>query len=69
MEGYKRMLWTILVVGLWALVGSLATFQWNVFNMGSSEWKEVVVAVIAGFGMFATNYLAPFIKQYGIGST
>jgi len=68
MDGYKRMAWTLLVVALWALLGSLATFKWDIFGMGSEDWKIVVTAVIAGIGMFLTNYLAPFITQYGIGS-
>lgn len=62
------MLWTLFVVGAWALLASLATFQWNIFGMKGDDWKTVVTAVIAGVGMFLTNYLSPWITQYGIGS-
>ena len=68
MTGWKRMLWTLIVVGLWALLGSLATYNWDIFSMDSESYKTIATAVIAGVGMFLTNYLAPFITQYGIGS-
>jgi hypothetical protein len=69
MTGYKRMLWTLLVVALWALLGALANYQWNVFSLDAEAYKTIITAVIAGVGMWATNYLAPFIKQYGVGSS
>ena len=68
MNGWKRALWTLGVVALWALLGVMATYQWDVFSLDSEALKTIVTAVIAGIGMFATNYLAPFITQYGIGS-
>ena len=68
MNGWKRALWTLGVVALWALLGVMATYQWDVFSLDSEALKSIVTAVIAGVGMFATNYLAPFITQYGFGS-
>jgi hypothetical protein len=68
-NGIKRMAWTFGLVAVWSLLTTLAVYQWDVFSMGATEWKSVVVAVIAGVGAFATNYLAPWIKQYGAGKT
>lgn len=65
MDGWKRMLWTLGMVGLWALLGALANYQWNIFNIGTAEYKEILTAVIAAIGMFLSNAIAPFIKQYG----
>jgi hypothetical protein len=65
MTGYKRMLWTLGMVALWALLGTLATRQWDIFSIDSQNYKEIVTAVIAALGMFLSNYIAPFIKQYG----
>ena len=69
MEGVKRMAWTFGLVAVWSLLGVLAVYQWDVFSMDTSDWKAVIVAIIAGVGAFATNYLAPWIKQYGVGKT
>jgi uncharacterized protein (DUF697 family) len=56
------------MVALWALLGVMATRNWDVFSLDSEAAKDIVTAIIAAVGMFATNYLAPFIPQYGIGS-
>lgn len=68
LTGWKRALWTLGVVAAWAAIGVLSTHQWDVFSLTSEDAKALVTAVIAGVGMFATNFLAPFITQYGIGS-
>ena len=65
MEGLKRVAWTLGLAGIWAFLAAMAVYQWDVFSMGSTEWKAVLVAVIAGVGSVATNALAPWIKQYG----
>ena len=67
MTGYKRALWTVLVVALWGLLGGLSQYEWNIFAIDSEGWKTILVGIIAGLGMFATNWLAPFITQYGLG--
>ena len=69
MDGLKRLGWTVGLAGVWALLAVMAVYQWDVFSMGSTEWKAVVVAIIAGVGSALTNFFMPFIKQYGIGSS
>ena len=68
MDGAKRVAWTLGLVGLWSFISVMTVYQWDVFSMGATEWKAVIVAVIAGVGAFATNALAPWIKQYGFGA-
>jgi hypothetical protein len=46
----------------------MAMYDWNPWSMDSEAWKGVAVAVIGGVGSVATNYLAPWIRQYGLGS-
>lgn len=67
MSGIKGILWTLCLVGIWSVLGSLAMYNWDLFNMGSSDWRAVTAALIAAIGAFLTNYLAPFIPRYGIG--
>ncbi|MEN6426085.1 MAG: hypothetical protein ABFE13_12020 [Phycisphaerales bacterium] len=66
MDGVKRIAWTLGLVAVWSFISVMTVYQWDVFSMGSTEWKAVVVAVMAGVGAFLTNYLAPWIKQYGL---
>jgi hypothetical protein len=68
MDGAKRVAWTLGLVGLWSFLGALAMYGWNPWNMDDAAWQSVCVAVIAGVGAFATNALAPWIKQYGFGA-
>jgi len=68
MDGLKRLAWTLGLAGVWAFLAVMAVYQWDVFSMGTTEWKAVVVGVLAALGAAATNFLMPFIKQYGIGS-
>lgn len=68
MDGLKRLAWTLGLAGVWAFLAVMAVYQWDVFSMGAGELKAVVVAVLAALGAAATNFLAPWIKQYGIGS-
>lgn len=68
MNGLKRVVWTLVVAGLWAFLMTMTVYQWDVFNMGKTEWKAVVVALLSTIGYTATNALAPWIKQYGIGA-
>ena len=64
----KSIAWTLGLVAVWSLLASLAVYQWGVFSMGATEWKGVIVAVIASLGAFLTNWLAPWVPRYGIGS-
>lgn len=68
MNGWKGILWTLAVVAAWGFIAGLATFKYDVFNMTSENWQTVVVGIIGGLGVFATNYLAPWVTRYGIGS-
>lgn len=68
MDGAKRVAWTLALAGVWAFLATMTVYQWDVFGMGKTEWKAVLVAVIAGIGSVATNALAPWIKQYGFGA-
>lgn len=68
MTGVKRMAWTFGLVAAWSFLGAMALYGWDPFSMDNNAWKAVTVAVIAGVGAFATNYLAPFITQYGVNS-
>jgi hypothetical protein len=67
-NGLKRVAWTLIVAGLWAFLSTMVVYQWDVFNMGKNDWKGVLVGVLAAVGYAATNALAPWIKQYGIGA-
>jgi len=66
--GYKRMAWTVFLVAAWYLISTLAARGFDVFSMNADDWKLVAVAVLAGVGALITNWLVPFVKQYGIGS-
>lgn len=68
MTGWKRMCWTVVLVAAWYLITTLAARGFDVFTMKAADWKLVAVAVLAGVGALATNWLVPFVKQYGIGS-
>lgn len=68
MNGWRRMLWTVAAVAAWSALARLAVHDWDVFGMSRSDWADVVSAAVAGVGMLATNWLAPWVRQYGIGS-
>jgi len=68
MTGWKRLLWTLGLAAVWAFLGAMAVLQWDIFSIGTTEIQAIVTAVITAVGMAATNYLAPWIPQYGIGS-
>lgn len=68
MSGVPRIVWTIGLVAVWSVLGYMASIGWDVFSIDREGIQVLVVGVVAGVGMFLTNYLSPWITQYGIGS-
>jgi hypothetical protein len=65
MEGWKRMLWTLVLVFVVTVLQTLLDVGGNFLNPELSAIELAVNAGIAAVMALVINFALPFIKQYG----
>lgn len=68
MDGWKRILWTLGLVFCVTIAQSFLNAGGDLFSL---DWSTAQLMINAGIGAVlavAVNFVAPWIKQYGLGS-
>jgi hypothetical protein len=67
--GWKRMVWTLVLVFVGAFLAQLAAQGFNVWDTDLATYQQAVNAGLAAVIALVLNILAPMNGQYGIGKT
>lgn len=65
--GWKRMVWTVVLVFVGAFLAQLAAQGFNIWEADLTTYQQAVNAGIASVIALVLNWLAPMNGQYGIG--
>lgn len=65
MDGWKRMLWTVLATFVVGFIGQLGLDALDIWSIETETWQKAVSAGVAGVLLLILNAAVPWIKQYG----
>jgi len=69
MNGWKRMAWTLGLTFFVTVVQSFLNAGGDVFNLDMSVTRLAINAGVGAVFALVINFAAPWIKQYGVGSS